>query len=1167
MKKSIIILLSLIWGLEICARDFVHPGGVHTINDLERIKEKVLAKESPWIDGWNLMIQDSKAQYTYKAAPAESVSGPSGRRQRAARDGVAAYYNFLRWYVTGDERHAQCAVDILNAWSSSVNDVITGELFQLPANIFVEVAEVVRAYPGWKEEDIERFKKMCKEYFYPACRDFLGECGSWSGWDGPANTCNMAIGIFCDDETIYNEALEYYKSGSGGGCLTQMVNPLTFQVNEMGRDTPHAEIGPGSAAELCQMAWNQGDDLFGLEDNLLLKGFEYLCRFNLTHEYDRWEWDTKEDCANRFFYYPASCWRRASGRSFVISNMPANEIIYNHYVVRKGLEAPWTEAMINARGLTACGWEAPGYVAFTYTLDAGKSPFHSHVLPLAPEQVKAVSGLEEVVVSWMPHEGDVVNGAVVERASSPEGPFTEVGRWDFNTTRQYADTTVQGGHTYYYRVAEVNKAGTGAYSKSVKATPYQGTPLPEGWQLTNFGNRELGDVVYHDVNGHTFAIQGTGTSFGGSSDNVTYVYTPVRKNTTLIVRLFDSVNTDEKSERAGLMMRESLEPGARMASVGLADTGFRYVWFAPRTVAGKNAVWIPGNTHTWLEVWFKLTREGDIFTAYQSLDGQTWYKVGSQAVDMADDYYAGMYVAADISYGYSMQAFFDHLTLTDELHPALPQVKGLKAETLNSSRVSLAWQPVAHADYYVVRRAASIDKEWEIVDGFCQDTVFVDEKLEAETGYIYDVRPVGMSGEGEAATVSVETPVMAVPASPSSLKVWPGGEKAFLSWAETDEASTYVVYRAEGNGTGFERVSETEDTEYVDVGLQVGNTYIYKVSAKNTVGEGECTREVSCLSGEASELRLWETASIIGTPGSWNGEGNTCDKAMDGDIGTFFDSDVSTGAWVGLDLGRNTRAMVSRIGYAPRNSTYAKRLKDGCFQLSEDADFTSPVTLYTIDVTDTESGTITYRDVDARKPYRYVRYLSAGEGSSGNIAEAEFWGFPVELAGQEIEFAEIPVKTLDERSFDLQASASSGLPVVFSSSDADVAQVVGEKVYLKASGTCEIHADQPGNDEYGTAERVSRTLVVSPSAISDAVSAGTLWEVRPLRNAGHWRVVYHGQAKELRATVFDLRGIPVADVHIEKGSVDLSLAAQPRGVYLLKLTDGRSLVVNKLVNY
>lgn len=146
-------------------RTFVHPGGVHNRADLDRIKEKVLAKESPWIEGWNLMIEDSKAQYTYKAAPAESVSGPSGRRQRAARDGVAAYYNFLRWYVTGDERHAECAVNILNDWSAAVNGVITGELYQLPASIMVQVAEVVRAYPGWKADDIERFKKCARSIF------------------------------------------------------------------------------------------------------------------------------------------------------------------------------------------------------------------------------------------------------------------------------------------------------------------------------------------------------------------------------------------------------------------------------------------------------------------------------------------------------------------------------------------------------------------------------------------------------------------------------------------------------------------------------------------------------------------------------------------------------------------------------------------------------------------------------------------------------------------------------------------------------------------------------------------------------------------------------------------------------------------------------------------
>ena len=1159
MKKTIIILLSLVWGWEICARDFVHPGGVHTIEDLERIKEKVLAKESPWIDGWNLMIQDSKAQYTYKAAPAESVSGPSGRRQRAARDGVAAYYNFLRWYVTGDERHARCAVDILNAWSSTVDGVITGELFQLPANIFVEVAEVVRTYPGWKREDIERFKKMCKDYFYPACRDFLGECGSWSGWDGPANTCNMAIGIFCDDEAIYDEAVEYYKSGTGGGCLTQMVNPRTFQVNEMGRDAPHAEIGPGSAAELCQMAWNQGDDLFGLEDNLLLKGFEYMCRFNLAQGYDEWEWDMADDCASRYFYYPASCWRRSSGRSYFVSNMPANEIIYNHYVVRKGLEAPWTEAVINARGLTSCVWEAPGYVAFSYTLDASKSPFHVHELPSAPVKVKAEPGLGEVVLSWEPHEGDVVNGAVIERAVSLGGPFVAVGKWDFNTARHYADTTVIGGRTYYYRVAEVNKAGTGAYSEPVKAVPRQELPLPSGWNLTNFGHAGLGEASYNAVNGHTFAIRGTGDSFGGTDDDVTFVYTPVRRDATLVVRLFDSVNSGDKSDRAGLVMRESLEPDARMASIGLADEGFRYVWFAPRIAEGQRASWIPGDTHTWLEVWFKLVREGDVFTAYQSLDGIQWHKVGSQVVGMSEDYYAGMYVAS----GTSMQAFFDHLAITDELHPELPAVDGLQAKAVNGSRVFVSWKPICAADYYVVCRSCPAEGISEVVDGFCQDTVFTDEGLEAGMEYVYEVRAIGMSGEGHTASVSVSTPPMAVPAAPGHLVVWPGGSEARLLWAASDEASAYVVYRMVGGKDGFERLVETESTEYTDSGLEAGQTYIYKVSARNSEGEGECSAEVSCLSDNAFELRLHEAADIIGTPGSWGGSENTCDKAIDGNISTFFDSDVETGAWVGLDLGRNTRAVVSRVGYAPRNS-YAHRLFGGCFQLSDNADFSDAVTVYTVGAYDTEYGKVAYQDTGILKPYRYMRYLSAGEKSYGNIAEVEFWGFPVELENQTIDFAELPELMLDEGNFTLKATSSSGLPVIFSSSDERVVQVEGNRVYLCASGTCEIHADQPGNEVYGTAERVTRTLVVSPTSIRDVSREAALWTVRSMDGGRCWQVDYSGVEDGFHAEVFDLCGFPVAKLHADGASAEIRLTGCPHGIYLLRLSDGASSCTKKL---
>ena len=120
-----------------------------------------------------------------------------------------------------------------------------------------------------------------------------------------------------------------------------------------------------------------------------------------------------------------------------------------------------------------------------------------------------------------------------------------------------------------------------------------------------------------------------------------------------------------------------------------------------------------------------------------------------------------------------------------------------------------------------------------------------------ETGYVYDVRPVGMSGEGRSGHSVRGDPCHGRSRFSVRLEGLAGWGEGLLSWAETDEASTYVVYRAEGNGTGFERVSETEATEYVDVGLQVGNTYIYKVSAKNTVGEGECTKRSLLLVGRS----------------------------------------------------------------------------------------------------------------------------------------------------------------------------------------------------------------------------------------------------------------------------------------------------------------------------
>ena len=48
---------------------FVHPGLLHTQADFNRMSQKVGARVSPWIDDWNLMLQNNLASNTWQPDP------------------------------------------------------------------------------------------------------------------------------------------------------------------------------------------------------------------------------------------------------------------------------------------------------------------------------------------------------------------------------------------------------------------------------------------------------------------------------------------------------------------------------------------------------------------------------------------------------------------------------------------------------------------------------------------------------------------------------------------------------------------------------------------------------------------------------------------------------------------------------------------------------------------------------------------------------------------------------------------------------------------------------------------------------------------------------------------------------------------------------------------
>ncbi|XUL86026.1 alginate lyase family protein [Streptomyces galilaeus] len=331
-----------------------HPGMLHTQADFDRMATEVEAGTAPYKAGYAVLAANSHAQSTWKPNPlARVVRGGDGTNVGTLYHDVhAAYQNALRWKVTGDRAHADAARDILNAWSAKLTELDgTADVFiaaGLHGYQFANAAEIMRGYPGF---DLARFQKMLVDVFYSRSSDFLAHHNGayvtnyWGSWDLLSIACVLATGILCDDRDKVDEAVTYFKSGKGNGSVKNLITHIypdgLGQWVEVGRDQGHATLGVGLAGAIAEMAWNQGIDLYGYDDNRLLKGFEYVAKWNLGHDvpYTSWTWK----------YGAPGIWGGSQTLTVPSADSrgdlrPIWESVYNHYVNRRGLDAPYVTA-------------------------------------------------------------------------------------------------------------------------------------------------------------------------------------------------------------------------------------------------------------------------------------------------------------------------------------------------------------------------------------------------------------------------------------------------------------------------------------------------------------------------------------------------------------------------------------------------------------------------------------------------------------------------------------------------------------------------------------------------------------------------------------------------------------------------------------------------------
>ena len=247
------------------------------------------------------------------------------------------------WYITGDERHAQKSVEIFNTYkgfrrNTSGIPLRSGRVWRI-----IEAAEIIaHTYDGWNPNDMQEFKDMLvfPGYSGTTVPTAAIESGDftfyWHIYNGdPQRNGNqglfcmrtmMAMGIFLDNEVMYERALRNLRgqghraddlaypsgppiNGTRDSSPCDFFNEFSFngldttsvdygynevignyifengQSQESSRDQVHALAGVSTINNMSEMAWNQGDDLYGELNNRPLLGMEFMSHYNLSADF------------------------------------------------------------------------------------------------------------------------------------------------------------------------------------------------------------------------------------------------------------------------------------------------------------------------------------------------------------------------------------------------------------------------------------------------------------------------------------------------------------------------------------------------------------------------------------------------------------------------------------------------------------------------------------------------------------------------------------------------------------------------------------------------------------------------------------------------------------------------------------------------------------------
>jgi hypothetical protein len=624
---------------------------LHSKDGLVRMRNGVRARREPIMSGFEIFRQHPNSQSTYTPRGPVAMIGrnPTVNVDLFDSDSNAAYQCALMWCITGDYAYAKASIHILNEWTSTLEE-ITGADAVLCASLggfkLINAAELIRhTGAGWTVTEVQAAADLFRRVLLPVLHNFAPFANG--NWDTAAVKCTMSIGIFCDDVDLVDNALRYYLHGCGDGRLENYVYS-GGQCQESGRDQQHTQLGLAHLGDACEMAWNQGLDLYGAVANRLLEGFEYTAQYNLGVDV---AFSPDRDKTGKYAH------QVISPRGLL---RPVYEQIYNHYVHRRKLAAPYTKRAaerLRPEG-AANGADHTGFGTLLYSRTANDSPLSSDRVTVG--SLHAAGSATEVRLQWVP--SNLAKTYSISRSNIENDSYRTLAV-DI-AAPIFTDHKVIANQAYFYRVAPT---GVEHASSQIGVT----AGLPPNWSEHSYG--EAFPAGSTDVAADVFIVQAYGTHPFGHPDELHFVHRTLIGDGILTACLSPLLASQVAA--VGLMLRTDETADAPMValSVSAKSGGERPQWTvsllsreaAGETVRMVNVLPLDAPLVTWgrivQPVWLRLSRDDNELRALLSEDGLTWMNAGETTVTKKQ-LLAGCFASSGLG-SISAQVTFERVSL------------------------------------------------------------------------------------------------------------------------------------------------------------------------------------------------------------------------------------------------------------------------------------------------------------------------------------------------------------------------------------------------------------------------------------------------------------------------------------------------------------------------